>query len=124
VLVAGAVLLVLVVVGVVVLVGHLQAVARADRDRAVVDRSRSQVLDLVGVDPTTARAAFDRAVDGSTGDWRRRLEANRDALVGAVTASGVTSRAVVDGVVVQSIDDERAQVLAEAMGVQRVPALA
>lgn len=114
VLAAAVVLLALVVVGVVVLVTHLQAVARADRDRAVVDRSRSQVLDLVGVDPVGARAAFGRAIDGSTGEWRRRLEANEAALVDAVTASGVTSRAVVDGVVVQSIDDERAQVLVSA----------
>jgi hypothetical protein len=98
-------LAVLVVAGVVLGVVGERASARADDGAAAVAALRTHLGDLVAAPSSPAARA--RAVDGSTGAWRARLETGSPP-----TAPGAA--VVVRAVGLESLDGDSARVLAAA----------
>lgn len=101
----GVLLTVLVVAGVVLGVVAGRASTRADDEAAAAGALRAHLTDLVAA--PSSPAARTRALDGSTGVWRARLD-------GGPTPAGSGSSVVVRATGVESLDGDSAQVLAAA----------
>jgi hypothetical protein len=98
-------LAVLVVAGVVLGVVGGRATARADDGDAAVAALRTHLTDLVAAPSSpTARA---RALDGSTGAWRARLD-------GGTPPTAAGTAVVVRAVGLESLDGDTARVVAAA----------
>jgi Mce-associated membrane protein len=90
---------------VVLAVDHHQSRTRDDRDVAILQAARREVLNLLAVDKTDVNGYADRVLAGSTGEWHDEFTNTRKAVtaaladpaaqstVGKIVAAGIESRA-------------------------------
>ncbi|NKQ51953.1 hypothetical protein HFP15_03550 [Amycolatopsis sp. K13G38] len=96
--------------GSAVLRGHNDDVDRA----AATDAARTEVINVLTIDPKTVDADVQRIIDGSTGQFKNDFTSRKDVFTSVVKEQNVTSTGQVRAIGVESASDSQASVLVAA----------